>query len=83
MGTDQSSGQEKVNAMTKLLNIEAAAELLSISKWTVRAMIRSGKLRPVRLGRRVLLAESELERLVAGNQEPINSLSAVEEPHSG
>jgi excisionase family DNA binding protein len=53
----------------RLLNVEAAAEMLSISKWTVRAYIRSGKLRPVRLGRRVLLAEVELERFIAENQD--------------
>lgn len=56
--------------MTKLSSVEAAAELLSISKWTVRAYIHTGKLKPVRLGRRVLLAEAELERLIAASQEP-------------
>ena len=56
--------------MTRLLSIEAAAELLSISKWTVRSYVRAGKLRPVRIGRRVLLAETELERLIAESQDP-------------
>jgi excisionase family DNA binding protein len=56
--------------MTKLLSVEAAAELLSISKWTVRSYVRTGKLKPVRIGRRVLLAEAELERLVAESQGP-------------
>jgi excisionase family DNA binding protein len=56
--------------VTKLLSIEAAAELLSISKWTVRSYIRNGKLRPVRIGRRVLLAEAELERLITESQGP-------------
>lgn len=54
--------------MTKLLSIKTAAELLSISPWTVRSHIRAGKLRPVRLGRRVLLSETELERVIAENQ---------------
>jgi excisionase family DNA binding protein len=57
--------------MTKLLSIEAAAEVLSISKWTVRSYVRTGKLRPVRIGRRVLLAEAELERLIAESQGPL------------
>ena len=65
--------------MNKLLSIEAAAELLSISKWTVRAYIRAGKLRAVRLGRRVLLAEDELVRLVAESQEPIQAQPATSE----
>jgi hypothetical protein len=30
----------------------------------VRAYVRNGKLKPVRLGRRVLLEEAELERLI-------------------
>ena len=41
--------------MEQLLDIAKAAKALSISPWTVRSYIRSGKLRPVRLGRRVLL----------------------------
>jgi excisionase family DNA binding protein len=54
--------------MKALKNINEAAGLLGISPWTVRAWIRDGKLRPVRLGRRVLLSEAELERLVAESQ---------------
>jgi excisionase family DNA binding protein len=55
--------------MQPLKSVEQAAGLLGLSTWTVRAYIRDGKLRPVRLGRRVLLAENELERLVAESQE--------------
>jgi excisionase family DNA binding protein len=51
--------------MQPLRSVEQAAELLGISRWTVRSYIRTGKLKPVRLGRRVLLAEDELERFVA------------------
>jgi excisionase family DNA binding protein len=51
-----------------LKSVVEAAELLRISPWTVRSYIRQGKLRPVRLGRRVLLAEAELERVIAENQ---------------
>ncbi len=55
--------------MQPLRSVEQAAELLGISRWTVRSYIKTGKLKPVRLGRRVLLAEDELERLVAQGQE--------------
>jgi excisionase family DNA binding protein len=51
--------------MKPLHDINSAARLLSISPWTVRAYIRDRKLHPVRLGRRVLLEESELERFVS------------------
>lgn len=72
--------------MNKLLSVDAAAELLSISKWTVRAYIRSGTLRPVRLGRRVLIQESELERFVSAANglgvateiPPVNSVGEVQ-----
>ena len=51
--------------MRALKSIDEAAGLLGISPWTVRAYVREGKLKPVRLGRRVLLPEEELGRLVA------------------
>jgi len=50
--------------MSPLLDLKEAGRLLSISPWTVRAYIKTGKINPVRLGRRVLLEESELERFV-------------------
>lgn len=51
--------------MKPLYNVAAAAQLLSISPWTVRLYINRGKLHPVRIGRRVLLEEGELERFIA------------------
>jgi len=50
--------------MESLKSIEQAAEVLALSPWTVRAYVRQGKIRPVRIGRRVLLEESELRRIV-------------------
>jgi excisionase family DNA binding protein len=55
--------------MKPLKNIEQTAELLGISPWTVRSYVKQGKLHPVRIGRRVLLGEDELERFVGQNQE--------------
>lgn len=54
--------------MRGLKSVEEAAGLLGISPWTVRGYIKTGKLNPVRLGRRVLLTEDALERLVAEGQ---------------
>jgi len=51
--------------MLPLKNIDQTAETLGISPWTVRSYIKTGKLKPVRLGRRVLIEEAELERFVA------------------
>jgi excisionase family DNA binding protein len=59
--------------MVRLRSVDEAAALLGISPYTVRAWIRDGRLRPVRLGRRVLLSEGELERLVAESQQPVKT----------
>ena len=48
----------------KLFDVNEAATLLSISPYTVRFLIRQGKLSPVRIGRRVLVQECELERFI-------------------
>ena len=59
--------------MKALKSVEQAATLLGISKWTVRSYIKVEKLKPVRIGRRVLLAEDELERFVGANREPVKA----------
>jgi len=61
--------------MEPLVSVEAAARLLSLSPWTVRAYLRTGELRAVRMGRRVLLEQTELERLIkeARAQVPIST----------
>ena len=51
--------------MERLLGVVDAARLLGISPWTVRKIIREGKLRPVRLGVRVLLEQSDIENFVS------------------
>ena len=50
--------------MEKLVDIDEAAKLLSISPWTVRFLLRSKKLMPVKVGRRTLLEPCELDRFV-------------------
>ena len=51
-----------------LLSIREAAQRLSLSSWTLRAWIRQGKLRPVRLGSRLLIEPCELERLISAGR---------------
>ena len=63
--------------MEALMTIEKAAEVLGISAWTVRRYIGTGKMRPVRIGRRVLLEEQELRRIVEeGRNQPVLSPKA-------
>jgi excisionase family DNA binding protein len=53
-----------------VLDIKEAAHALSISPWTIRRYISDGKLKPIRIGRRVLLEPSELQRLVEAGRKP-------------
>jgi excisionase family DNA binding protein len=54
--------------MSPLRSVRQTAELCGISPWTVRSYIRQGKLRPVRIGRRVLIDEAEIERFISAGQ---------------
>lgn len=57
--------------MQGLHDVKTAAKVLLVSPWTIRAWIRDGKLRAVRLGRLVRLDEAELQRFLEvarGNQ---------------
>jgi len=52
--------------MTPLtISVRDAASLLGLTHWTLRKYIRTGKIHTVRIGRRVLIEPSELERLIA------------------
>lgn len=46
------------------LGLKEAAAMVGLSPWTLRHWIKQGRLRSVRLGRRVLIEPGELERLV-------------------
>jgi len=66
--------------MSILYDVVTAASRLSISPWTIRKYLRSGKITPVRLGRRVLIEGSELERLVSesrGQSRPPQNLTTT------
>jgi excisionase family DNA binding protein len=54
--------------MEALLDVKDAATLLSVSPWTIRAYIREGRLRPVRIGRLVRIEERELQSFIAANR---------------
>jgi excisionase family DNA binding protein len=47
-----------------LWSVKEAGTALGLSPWTIRRYITDGKLRTVRLGRRVLVEPSECLRLV-------------------
>lgn len=47
-----------------LWNVKEAGTALGLSPWTIRRYITDGKIKTVRLGRRVLVEPSECLRLV-------------------
>jgi len=51
--------------MKALKDVVGVAAFWGISTWSVRKLEREGKLKAVRIGRRVLFEEEELERFVA------------------
>jgi excisionase family DNA binding protein len=53
------------DTLPKLLTLVAVAETLAVSPHTVRAWVRKGRLRPVRLCRRLLFNPADVERLVS------------------
>ena len=58
-------------ALERLFSIEEAAKRLGeISPWTVRSWISAGRLRKTKVGRRTMVAESELERFVLSSNAP-------------
>ena len=61
----------------KLYDIKEAAQMFSISTWTVRAYIRKGRLHPVRIGRLVRLEERELQRFVSEARSETTASNAV------
>ena len=51
--------------MTKLLSVDEASRVLAVSTFTVRRLVKNGKLRSVRVGKRLLLPETEVARVVS------------------
>lgn len=54
-----------------LLSVEEAAKRLGgISKWTVHQWLSQGKLRRTKVGRRTMIRESELVRVIREEEDP-------------
>jgi hypothetical protein len=51
-------------SMEPLLKIEDAARLVGRTHWTLRHDVKAGKLRCVRIGRRIMIEQSEIRRLI-------------------
>lgn len=49
----------------RLESIEETSRRLAVSSFTVRRLVKANQLRAVRVGKRVLIPEREIERVVA------------------
>ena len=47
-----------------LLKLEEAAQIIGRTHWTLRHDIKAGKIRCVRLGRRIMIERSEIRKLI-------------------
>ena len=61
--------QEVELGMDNLLSVEQVAQRLGVSFWTVYRLARSGRLPSIRLGRRRLFAEADLDELIRETRE--------------
>jgi excisionase family DNA binding protein len=52
------------NNLPKLLTLLVTAEAFAVSPHTVRKWVREGKLRPIRLCRRLLFDPADVQRLI-------------------
>ena len=50
--------------MDRLLTVPEVAELLQVSEWSVKALVRQGRIPVVRIGRSVRFRPADLERWV-------------------
>jgi excisionase family DNA binding protein len=50
--------------MERLYSVVEAAEMARVSHWTIRTWMRTGKLRGSKIGKRRVIRESELQRLL-------------------
>ena len=55
-------------ALEPLLKIEEAARIVGRTHWTLRHDIKLGKLKCVRIGRRIMIEPSEIRRLIREGQ---------------
>ncbi len=54
----------QTSSAKRLLSPQEFSERLSISRWTVYAMLHDGRIQSVKIGRLVRIPESEVERLI-------------------
>ena len=57
------------DTLEPLLTIDEAARIIGRTHWTLRRDIKAGKLKCVRIGRRIMIEPSEIRRLIQEGRE--------------
>jgi excisionase family DNA binding protein len=52
-------------------SVPEAAELLTLSPWTIWSWLKTGKLRGAKIGDRRVIRRAELEKLIVDDPEPV------------
>ena len=66
-------------ALEKLYSVEQAAQKLGgVSPWTIQAWLSQGRLRRTKVGRRTMIAESELERFIRSNNPSLSEQETIQ-----
>jgi excisionase family DNA binding protein len=60
----------KTETAHKLLTIQDAAHLLGLSVWTLRGWAYAGRISSHKLGKRLMVSQGELDRIVAETERP-------------
>jgi excisionase family DNA binding protein len=58
-------GAQMTETQERLQSVEEVSKRLSVSTFTTRRLIKANHLRAVRVGKRVLVPQSEIERVIA------------------
>jgi excisionase family DNA binding protein len=66
---------------TLTVDFEKAEEMTGVSRFTLRKYVKTGRLKVVRVGRRVVIPISELERMFAPGA--VSSLKATDSREAG
>lgn len=68
---------------TSLLSTKEFSKRTSLSEWTVRYYAKRGSLKSARVGRRVLIPDSEINRIASEGLPPYSAVEAKQTGASG
>ncbi len=65
--------------MDKLLKVSEVADVLRVSKQTVHVMMKSGRLKHIRLGHNIRIFQSELDKVIENSKSDIDQVEGKDD----